>query len=76
MTARPNPPPASPAQGRLLDALLARIGERVAPDRIESVREFARAYVRRILRTSPSDSMPRSSSAWSWACSSSPTAAA
>ena len=38
----------SPAQGRLLDALLARIGERVAPERSDLVREFARAYVRRI----------------------------
>ena len=67
----------SPAQGRLLDALLARIGERVAagPGRAgPGVRPRIRPA--HPCRTSPSDSTPRSCSARSWACSSSPTAAA
>jgi glutamate dehydrogenase len=41
-------PRAAPAASPLVHELLARIDERVPPARVEVVREFARAYVRRI----------------------------
>ena len=48
MSSSATDPTAVARGGRLVQELLARVDQRVSPERVKAVREFARAYVRRI----------------------------